>query len=685
MSFWSGLARGFKDADEKKEREAAAEAEEQRYLGDVERQERWRAQDIEIAAAARAADIALRRDQLAWEREQFNRTQGLEEKKFELEVTESEFSREAAAEAAAQQQANWDKAFDYNATRDAIGDEQWQSEQDRIREDSAEARRQWQETFDFSKSEADAAAERWLKQFGFDQDRALSEDEWRDAMHLYAVSRDAVSDAQWNKQFDYTQAQAEAAEARFRATHNLAVDAQLTREQQFEAEMEWRQQQAATAAEQWEAEQALRESADERAGLAISIQLQEQLIELGAGRPGSADADGPSVSDGVAAVTAIRAELEEAGGIESLPEADQEFFNTMAGNPAAAAGVMSFVLEQREAGNDFEITRLPQVINIVGVVEARGEEAYKKFQKDFAEGNVNLSDPEAYLDGVRALRSYKPAEVLFVQSEPVRNIQDQEKMFKAWEQATIQSANATLASMDPESPEYTELHAALKATESANSRIAMRGLNDLWASHGRSSAELLGLDNNNTFLKPFFASDVDTAPTGETPEPVVTEPVVEEPTVTEPVAEPTVAEPTPPREELYETYPDVDRDLFFDSQDEALAVMGALPDEDRASIEFVVVDGVKYANNLYQGPAEEPAEGPVVETTEEPTEEPSTSPEIDEVKRQLNHVLENEGIDPAEFERFLEAVDKVEGFQEITNYETLITIYNRLKAKGNSW
>ena len=47
--------------------------------------------------------------------------------------------------------------------------------------------------------------------------------------------------------------------------------------------------------------------------------------------------------------------------------------------------------------------------------------------------------------------------------------------------------------------------------------------------------------------------------------------------------------------------------------------------------------------------------------------------------------MEGEGIDPGEFQRFITAVDEVEGFQDMTDYESLITIFQRMKAQGQEW
>tara|TARA_R110002096_G_scaffold76147_3_gene180244 strand:+ start:3806 stop:6193 length:2388 start_codon:yes stop_codon:yes gene_type:complete len=697
MSFWAGLARAYKDVDEKNEREDVAEAQEARYQSEVQRDQEWRTEDLAAAEAARLENIAFQRDQLALARERLEFDETRADADREFEAMKFEINTEITRAQIMQEQGNWEVAFDYSVTRDSVGDEQWQAEQDRVRLESAQAAEQWRQEFEFTRAESGLAADRWRAQFGFQQDRALTEDNWNEAMHLYALTRDTVSDEQWDAQFNYTVAESEAAEARFRATHQLAVDTALNDEERYLAEMEWRQERATVTDDQWEAGNALAVRAADREDEKVLTDRAIILMELGGGnlREGGSN---PSVDQGTAGVQELRSELEKVGGLDSLSEPNQEFFNTMLGNPSAAAGVMAFVISQREDGNAFEITRLPQVIDIVGVTAARGEEAYNRFRENWASNpnNDHLADAGAFLDAAKALLGYEPSEVLWLQTKPVRSLQDQERMYDVWEMSVIQAANAELATLDRGSQEYDDLHEHLAATESTNSRVAMRGFNNLWDTHGRAQATALGLDNSNVRLKSFFANDggvVASPPPVVEPtveettavEPTVADPAVD--TVVDPMVDPVVEEPTT---DPYAAYPDIDRDFFFDTPEDAVAFMDTLPDDVKARIEFVVVDGVKWANNFYQPPVEEPTvadpmvEDPVVEPTVEPTVEPDAEP-VDEATRQLNAVLEGEGIDPAEFQRFITKIDEVEGFQDMTDYESLITIFQRMKERGESF
>ena len=71
MSFWGGMARGFKDASEKKERDQAVERQQERlaiedarYQSETERAERYRSEDIEF----RTQEFKVRQEQLAHDR-----------------------------------------------------------------------------------------------------------------------------------------------------------------------------------------------------------------------------------------------------------------------------------------------------------------------------------------------------------------------------------------------------------------------------------------------------------------------------------------------------------------------------------------------------------------------------------------------------------------------------------------
>ena len=687
MSFWGGLARGFKDASEKKEREEAATKEEKRYETGLARQQQWRTEDIETAQRNRDEDMALRAEEFKFRQEEAAAARALAAAQEARLTNAQSFNQEVTTQQMRTQQEQWEANFGYKRERDKVGDKQWESVQERTREEAAESRRRFQKQFEFSASEADKAAERWKKQFGFSEQRALRADEWQEAMQLYQVSRDEITDDKWNQQFDYTQEQAAAAEARWKTDNDFKLDRALNADEQFAAEMDWRKSQATVAQEQWGKSYDLQAAAGERAetelGLkvdAISIERQNTLIALGAGKPvtgkkGDKRSTVPTAADGEAAVLKMKAELADIGGLDGMSESNQEFFKILIANPAAAAGVMSFVLDQRQnKENEFDISRLPVTIQITKVLKERGGEAYREFKEKFAAGNVDLSDAEAYIDGIAALTNYKPSKVLWSQRKPVQDLTDQGKMFDTWKESVSVSANADLAGMEKGSPEYLQLWGAINDSESDNKQRAARGLQTLWSKYGRASASSLGLTpNNNTKLKAFFASDeVDPAFSP------VAAGAIEREAATEPTAEPVdetleafggldsdVTPPAEPAEDM-----DIEPELIFDTPEDARAAVDELPPEVLAQIPFVMVGGVKYENKAYQG-SEEPAE--VVA-------EPVTPVDDNAVRatQMRNMQLEAKGIDPVEFDSFLAEIEDVEAFDQYEgNLDELMSLYRQ--------
>lgn len=688
MSFWTGLARGFKDASEKKEREEAATKEEKRYETGIARQQQWRTEDIETAQRNREEEMAFRANEFKFRQNEAAAARALAKKQEDRLQAGQDFSQTVTTEQMRTQQEQWEANFGYKRERDNVGDTQWEATQERTRQEAAESRRRFEKQFNFTSDEADMAAERWKKQFGFSEQRALKADEWQEAMQLYQVSRDEITDDKWNQQFEYTQEQADAAEARWKADNNFKLDRALNADQQFEAEMDWRRTQAETAKDQWGMSYDLQVAAGGRAEEelqlkkdAISIERQNALIALGAGRPatdkkGAKKSTVPTAADGAAAVVAMKAEIKDMGGLDGMSESNQEFFSTLMGNPAAAAGVMSFVLAQREDGNEFDISRLPETVQITKVMKERGGEAYREFKEKFAAGNVDLTDAEAYIDGVAALTSYKPSEVLWSQRKPVQDLTDQGKMFDTWKESVSISANADLAKMDKNDPAYGQLFAAIKEAESDNSSVAARGLQTLWTKYGKSQASSLGLTpNNNVKLKAFFASDeVDPAfppvAEGATPSAPVVEPTVE------PVDETLeafggpgsdVTQPAVPAEDM-----DIEPELIFDTPEAAKAAIDELPPEVLSQIPFVIVGGVKYENKTYVGDVTEEPAGVVAE--------PVTPVDDNDARatQMRNMQLEAKGIDPVDFEAFLAEIEDVEAFDQYEgNLDELMSLYRQ--------
>jgi len=338
----------------------------------------------------------------------------------------------------------------------------------------------------------------------------------------------------------------------------------------------------------------------------------------GQGKPSKVN-DGPVLSPTSmrSGVMGINSELDGIGGLDSLEDSSKEFFTTVLGSPAAAAGVLGFLQAQREAGNSISIAEVPQYIRLYGVTEAAGEEAFKAFKEDFASGNTDMSDPDQFLRGLAALKQYKPAEVVWGQVKPVEDAATKNANFETWQLNTVQTARADLAKM-PDGPEKSALalkinNASQTGKENALSR--QEAFDSLWDEYGRSTAESLDLTPaNNPRLKPYFAKD--TPVVGSSSPAAIQAPKVPEesgrPLSESPVESQTVpelAEPSVPPGMAVSPQPSSPAPFSFETADEARAAIDNLSPEELSKIETIVIGGQTYANKAFrqEPPAIEPS------------------------------------------------------------------------------
>ena len=349
-------------------------------------------------------------------------------------------------------------------------------------------------------------------------------------------------------------------------------------------------------AEERESEQALTR------GLAIIEAGGSSFASALGGRGGDVNSGNVISTGGMrAAVMGIEAELDAVGGMDSLEDSDKEWFTTVLDNPAAAAGILAFAHAQREDGNDLPITELPQIIQLAGTLEAAGEDAYKAFRERFIAGNVDMADPAQFLEGMQALRGYKPAQVVWGQVQAVDTPATQKLDFETWEANTTLYARVALANMADGSEKTALATTLVNAGKTGSEHQLTR--NDafvsLWEDYGRPAAEEMGIDSANPRMRPYFSIRSpmsDAQPTGsfnapQSPQVPVTPGAVSRPSTQAPI-EPQAA----PR----------DGPMSFGTVDEATSWFNTLTDAEKTNIPEVVVGGVVMSNDTYV-PPEAPA------------------------------------------------------------------------------
>lgn len=335
--------------------------------------------------------------------------------------------------------------------------------------------------------------------------------------------------------------------------------------------------------------------------------------------------DAPPPAGMKAAVLNLRAEVGGKQGLDNMDPKSQEFFNTLLGNPAAAAGVYSFIQAQRDKGNDLPISQLPSVIQIAGTMEASGEEAYKDFTERFAKGNVDMSNSEEYLAGMKALMGYKPAQVIWGQTAPVLGVTDQNAMYETFVMNTVGYGDAALSQMDRGSPEAQELLITLnnaRKTGSENAAIRSEAIGQLWdMGYGREAASELKIDASNPRMKPFFARDnITPVAMSESPQ------APQAPSVPEDTGMASVGAPM-------DSPVGSSARLTFATPAEAEAAIEAMDPAELSKIPSIVINGKVYANTEYVGEGESgmgtpalPDEQPVSRIPERQAEGFSESP-----------------------------------------------------------
>tara|TARA_R110002110_G_scaffold133494_9_gene315883 strand:- start:4040 stop:5782 length:1743 start_codon:yes stop_codon:yes gene_type:complete len=358
-------------------------------------------------------------------------------------------------------------------------------------------------------------------------------------------------------------------------------------------------------------------------GLAIIEAGGSSFASALGGRGGDVNAGDVISTDNMrAAVMGIEAELEAAGGIDSLSDADKEWFTTVTDNPAAAAGILAFVHAQRADSNDLPITELPQIIQLAGTIEAAGEDAYKAFRERFIAGNADMNDPAQFLEGMQALRGYKPAQVVWGQVQAVNTIATHKFEFETWEANTTLSARAALVSM-ADGSEKTALATTLVnagKTGSEHQLTRNEAFVSLWEDYGRPAAEDLGIDSTNPRMRPYFSIRSpmsDAQPTGsfnapQSPQVPVTPGAVSRPSTQAPIEPQAIPSDGP---------------MSFDTVDEARAAIDSLTPEQLSRIPEIVIAGEVRKNDAYVGDPEAPAgldmtEAPVVAEEGPPSRTP---------------------------------------------------------------
>ena len=359
MSFWAGVAKGFKDAKEAKAEQEELEARR------AERQatfEYTKSRDLLTDANTKAF-----RDQ---QQKNWQSNYDIQVKTYE-EGREDRLAREALA------QENLEKKIEL--------DEKWKN-------------KEWGmavEKFDFTKLTNQQAQEQTDKLYKLTIEK-FKYGKLRDrAQDIRNNRAEARAIAESLRQIEITKFGQEMAEKNF----NL-------REDQFEEQMR-----AAGVAEDLAQKgfDIKERAADLAYTQAVVDMIPSSLLGALSGDSGKA------VPIGTNATVAVSKKF-TANYNTKLTKQEQEspFFKAAIASPSAQASLQAFVDAQAKKGNEVQLNELPQYFSYLGQVEGKNEEEALEIVKDMIKGD-GLENPEAMAKGLMVLKGYRPTEELFQQ------------------------------------------------------------------------------------------------------------------------------------------------------------------------------------------------------------------------------------------------------------------------------
>jgi len=438
MSFWAGVASGFKDAK-------AAKAEKE---------------ELEARRAERAETFEYNkgRDSKADERYEKDQAESLRrwELNYQATLDNTKSNREFRDKKFETDQANIDRTFTTN--------EQWKNKEWSLGMDK----------WDFTKDQAKEATAHSNKLYNMALDK-----------FEYSQDRDVVQDA-LNFRAE-ARTVAEALRVREAQTFNeeLATKNFEMREEQFQEQMR-----AAGVSED------LAKRGFDLKERAADMAYTQAVIEMiPASLLGALSGDkGKAVPIGSKTTVAVSKKF-TANYNTQLTKQEQEspFFKAAISSPSAQASLQAFVDAQAKKGNEIELNELPQYFSYLGQVEGKNKEEALEIVEDMMKGD-GLKDPQAMAKGLLVLKSYRPTEELFQQTGVPVDANEVTKGEGIWKTAIANEARIEVGKITDEDKKDKVERALAFIKKDSNDARGYQILAEL--NYGKSIMSEFNLDKN---------------------------------------------------------------------------------------------------------------------------------------------------------------------------------------------
>jgi hypothetical protein len=195
--------------------------------------------------------------------------------------------------------------------------------------------------------------------------------------------------------------------------------------------------------------------------------------------------------------------------LAQLEEGDRNspFFKAAAGSAGAQATIMAFMEAQAKKGNTVQLKDMPKYFEYLGSTAEQGADEAKEFLNN-AIGGEGWGDKDSLIKGLIALKNYKPAQSLFVQTGAPASLTDTAAQVSLWETAVEVDAYRGLEGLSADRRDVAEK--ALSMLQRKENRV--EGL-DMLASlgFGLTAAK----ENNmmdNPIIKGYYNAAENTSP-----------------------------------------------------------------------------------------------------------------------------------------------------------------------------
>lgn len=394
MSFWAGVASGFKDA------KAAKAEKEELEARRAERQSTFeynKGRDEKLDARYESQQVEdLRRFNLNYQATLDNTKSNREfrDKKFETD------------------QANLDRSFTTNEKWKnkewSLGMDKWDFTKDQAKEATAHSNKLYNMALD---------------KFEYSQDR----DVVQDALNFRAEARTVAEALRIREAQTFTQEMAD---------KNFEM-----REKQFKEQMR-----AAGVSEN------LAQKGFDLKERAADLAYTQAVVDMIPGPLLSALSgdSGKAVPIGSKTTVAVSKKF-TANYNTQLTKQEQEspFFKAAISSPSAQASLQAFVDAQAKKGNEIELNELPQYFSYLGQVEGKNKEEALEIVQDMMKGD-GLKDPVAMAKGLLVLKSYRPTEELFQQTGTPPDANEVTKGESIWKTAVANEARIEVGKITDE-------------------------------------------------------------------------------------------------------------------------------------------------------------------------------------------------------------------------------------------